>query len=363
MARKGRYQRIGDRLAQDRLGDYRVTGDVYDAIFGNLRTTAKGVGSTQNAINANQVKLLKRMAATSKRQNRQLVRGTQNAITNQYGTGFGGVASQDLQGARAVGQAGTSEARAAAGTGGAMAATGRDVAAIQNRGIAATQVAADYMLNKALATRASDDVKFVEGMKHDEMMARLNAKLQYDTWEKQQKFLLAQEEDPKNIDKSYRGMTTVAERMATASSIFRAMFSGDPEMTQQEAITAYQDQYGVVSPEELIVLNALASDIKQKGIYAGSGNEQPGIQREVDAIVNSMMNMYPNFRGRRDDIEKYVRATLNKIYSGDNPQAGGPGLLSQIWQAFPDFGLEVVSGGNAFTQTYNPETGPTSSHA
>ena len=346
------YKRARKSLRDDRLGDYAVTQDVMDAIFGNLQTTTNKLSRSMQGFSARETQRLKLMAKNSAGGARGTLRREQQGVTKTFGTGFEGVARIALRPAKAQSEERVRNNELAARNATAAKTTLKTTMGLLSEGRADARTAADYMLNKALYARASDDEKFVAGLAAEERMARLNAELQYNTWRKQQDYLQKLEDDEvAQGNDGYRGMTVVANHMTNASSHLRAMFAADETLSVQAAVQKYAQDFGAASPEEMLVLQALASAIKTGHIYGGVA----GRQAEIDAILDSMLQMYPGFRGRRKDLEKVVAAQLQHIYTSGTgaPEQGGGNILAQTLQAFPDFGLEAVSGGNAYTETYN----------
>lgn len=312
-------QKSGRALRRDRESDFRVTSGVVDAIFGNLATTANGIGQTLGASNRRQTAALRAIARRTARDQNIVMRGAVSDITNAYGAGFEGIARQDLGVAKATLVKKAQDAAAASDAGGAIARSGKDMMGILGSGIQEAKYAANYATAQALNYRAKNDEQLVAQMTHDVQMARLQAQLDFSNWKKQQEYMQNLEEGKGGA--GYQGMTLVAEHMSTASPKLRAMFAENPDANVGDVVQEYVQKYGVSNENEIQALTALASSIKAQGIYKGSGNEQPGYDREVDAVMDSLLTLYPNFRGHRKDLEKLVVARLKVLYNMSDQDA------------------------------------------
>lgn len=304
-------RRSGRAMRRDRESDFRVTSGVVDAIFGNLSTTSAGLSRSMQGVNQEQVQALRALARRSAKQTRAASKGAVKDIVQSFGTGFEGVARQDLQVERATGAKARTDAATAAQAGGAVARSGLEVMSIMDKGIAEAAHAADYATAQALNYRVKNDETLVAQMTHDIQMARLQAKLDFDNWKRQQEYLQKLEEGKSGG--AYQGMTLVAEHMATASSHLRAMFAADPDANVSDIVQEYVQKYGVANEAETVVLNALAASIKQQGIF--TGGQEPGRAAEVDAIMDSLLTLYPNYRGHRKELQKLIELKLRTIYN------------------------------------------------
>lgn len=327
---RARIQATRKDLAQARMGGFKATGSALDAVYGNLATTQKGIGKTQTVANQRALAAVARIASrTSRASARQGVAGQ-----NMFGNVVGSSADRQNASVEAAAKAGRLAIGGNAKATRTQAKGAVDTLGIVKAGAKAAASGAQGQLADALAYRARQDAQVVAQMQQ----ARQQAQLQYQTWVKQQKYL--QDHPANQPGQSASGMAAAARGYGDASVAMRDYLVDHPDATVAELVTAASP----ADQNEQLVYTHLAKALT--GPSAPQTREE-----EIQAVMDSMLTLYPNFQGHAGDIRKAITAQLEMLYTRQalattdaaaNP--GNPSNVSSFIQATPSVSDITQSG-------------------
>jgi hypothetical protein len=189
---------------------------------------------------------------------------------------------------------------------------------ILNAGITEAKYAAKYQTAEALQYRAKEDAKLLADQANQIRMMQLQAKMEFDTWKKQQDYLQKTEDASQG---ALQGLNVTTTTAASASADFRTWLVDDPELTADELVAKYQETNGSLGENERLVLTAVARSVKGSVNSAGKTVKGYSTEDEAREVVDALLLLYPNFGGERDRILKTITSQLKAGYSAAEVEA------------------------------------------
>lgn len=349
---------------QSRMQGFKITNDINDAIFGNLKTTMRGIGSELTSSNARQLKSLQQLARRSATSQKRTISKAQGTAANLYGIAGVAGAKPTLDAARAVAKGSKVQLAGAQRAGKTLANSQATVMGIMNAGVKEAQAGATAQTADALAYRAKEDAKLIAASQLELQKMRLQSQLDLETYKKK----LALDENASGSS----GVTQVASFAVQAFPALREAFN-DPAnegKTTQEIAAEYISKTGIQDANAISLINSLASSMA----VAGAGPQNPGsiAPSEVQSFVTNQLTdtlntLYPNYAKHSKDVEKMLKAQLSVYAAGaveqqmaaspddpfNNSDEGG-GSLINTWAAWlPETIMELATIGSYKSQTYD----------
>lgn len=304
----GKFKDERRLLREAREGGYVVSQDALNALAQNLRTTQAGVGETYTDSAA---KVLDRMRALQGRIGRradQVVDRASTSIANQYGSAIAGGAAEALRpssvAAKGTGKLTVASTRAAAG----LAKAGEYALAIQQAAASEATESAAYMLASALAYRARDDASLLLEKKLALQQTRLQYKLQLEN--EKAMYDYTQEQESKALG-GRQGATDTVRELAALMPQIRLYMDDNPEATWADVSAKFADLIGA-NPNFAVYLQEVFATYKRRNLFG----QDLGYAASVDAIVDSLLTLNPEWRKFRPALEKMALSSLDTAWEG-----------------------------------------------
>lgn len=310
MASKAAYK-------QDRLAGFRVTNDIVGNIFGNLKTTMRGVGSELTSSNARQLTALQRLASRSGKSNARVIDNARGTAAGLYGIAGVAGAKPALDAAAAVAKGSKVALGGQVKAGKTLANSQATVLGIMGAGVAEAQAGAKAQTADALAYRAKEDAKLIASQQLELQKMKLQAQLDIDTYKK--KLAL----DEKAAGGGSDGLTAVASFGVQAFAPLQELFNkpGNEDKSAAEIAQEYIKTLGGenLDPNAIALINSLASQMALAG--AGPGNKGSIKPGETASFLTSQLTdtldiLYPNYSKHSKEVEKLLKAQLS-VYAAD----------------------------------------------
>jgi hypothetical protein len=148
---------LGLANADDLKGDFKFTQNQLGAIFGNLKTSGKGIGRTLTASQQRSLDLMSQAANRGAKRSSNIVEGGAAAAKNLFGTAMGGAIDTQFDPARAVQGATRLETKGNLKAGALTAQAGQSGLAAMLAGAQEAKSGAQYAMAAALKTRTTAD--------------------------------------------------------------------------------------------------------------------------------------------------------------------------------------------------------------
>ena len=320
---KKSIKQTSKRLRNKRKSDFRATNDINDAVFGNLLKSVKG---TKKSLTKSQTrnlhkldKLEQNLQAAGKRTERNI--GRHEAKMGSFGGMLSGVYSKQRAAAGAATKSGVNMAKAGQKQGSDIAQVGQDVIGIAKQGVREAQAGADYMASQGDNLRRSEDIKFVAQMRHDEEMAKLQAKLAEEAAIRQSELMKKQTRFEAGVlekqigSQAFQSVRPFAEMLTSAATVIMR----NRDMDLAEALVEL-DRVGVVSSANPGETDAATMLFKR--LHA---DNQTGIDDIAEEIAYVMRTGVPGWesmgKGKKDQLVRYIernaKSTQASYAAGD----------------------------------------------
>lgn len=370
-AQKGAIRAFKRAGIYDILGDSAASQSQLDAIYRNLGTAGAGLTRSLTSRQQREMTAMERIRGRNVRAGAREVRGTQREITSKYGAALGTTAATALRPAAAVASAtkvGTLGQRRAATI---ESESGKAAMKVSTAAAAEAQSAADYAHEVALRSRYQENAQAVAQMQFELQQSKLNhqfameemrtqAALQWKYRELELDKLQGAEEDN---PAQYAGLTLAASSASSAftglQSIFSEKMDNGKFPNAAEAASAYLATHPANSPEEAAFVSSIANAMYSNGagpenpgglagttngLYGAGTSPELRQQMTIDAIMETLLSLYPSYRDRESEIRSYLESTGEASFT-----LSAAGLLEQ-----------ATSGGSGAAGpgvTFNPVTG------
>lgn len=324
-----------------RTSEYKATTNVLDSIYGNAATALAGTTSQMTADQNRQLAALAKLK-NSKAQDRVIRRGA-DKVADLYGIAGTAGAKPGLDAARAAAKGSAKTIGGIAGAAATVATGNEAAAATMATGLQAAQAAAASQTAQALNYRAQNDASLAAERAIALQQTRLEAKLDYDNWLKQQKAL--QKLDPENGASGGAAMAAIAQTGAQSFTGLRENYNSyydaqgnsyqpsevhwDPEShihyvgdsvengtpvklpNASQAAAAYIQDNGIIDESQAAVIQSVASAMYQAGIGKGPGQFSGASEQLIrDAVTQQLTLLFPNYGKHADQIAKAIDAGI-----------------------------------------------------
>lgn len=318
MAKKGGFKDERKLAAAAREGGYEVSQKSLDALTKNLLTTQAGIGSTYTESTA---KTLARMAELQgrigSRAGRAVARG-ESQVANLYGTATAGGAKETFRPSE-VAASGTAKAAAASLQAGAgIAKAGSYALAIQQAAASEASESAAYQLASALAYRARDDAALILEKKLALQQTRLQYKLDLENQKKMYDYTQKMENRALG---GKQGATDIAQQVTSLLPNIRLWLNDHPNGTLDQWLATNRDLLGS-NPQLPEYLREVFAAMKTRKLF----ETDQGYGATVDAVVDSLLTMNPQWVKFRPELEKWVLSSLKTSWNAETSTALGGSL-------------------------------------
>ena len=318
--------KLSGALSGDLRGDTRFTNSQLDAIFGNLRTTGKGLARNLTAAQRHELESMRRISQVGMGQAARQGVGAANAANDLYGGQYGGVVA-DKFGPALGGAKATKAVIGALGSSGNIIARGNQSAlAIQRRSVASARSGADYATATALAERGNADASQVASAQLQLDQMRLSHELDLEKMKQDAKYNEAYLRMQQRLG---QGGGAGGAGFSSAADLLQQMLL-DPEVsggTVQSTIQSLTAQYKL-GPAAVQRLKDMAS------AYGGQEAGGPGSNPYAKKF-GADMGMSPS---------AYLPAPMEK------------GINTLVWQAYkPGEPLTLAKAMSIAGITYGPD--------
>src|SRR3989304_2263113 len=317
-------------------GDLAYTQSQLNAIFHNLGTTGAGIRGALTASQQRDYAAIARMVSQGTKQSRQSLKKAEAQAVNRYGTALGPAIETAMAPAKATAGA-TGTAAQAAKQGAHILGKGAQLAlSIQQAGVQEAQAGAEYAASQAATIRYQADAAIAAQMQFDLQMRRLDYRLAAKAAEDQA--ALAGEDEQLKMDALaeaqmenpdfYAGMTIAASSAARAFPEMQRLFwKTNPETgaylynSASEVANAFIESSGVEpgSPQAQFI-QAIAAAMYSAGAgpdASGQTSTDPAVRQQMtlDAIMETLLAMSPQFRAQADEFRSYLEASSDAAFS------------------------------------------------
>ncbi len=344
----------------DTIGDFRAVQSQLDAIYGNLRTSTAGLSANLTRSQARELSAIDRVRARNVRAGVRINKNAQAGAENRYGGALSGAITEALGPARAAASATRVISKGQRRGATILSEAGKLAVSTNASAAAEAQSAADYALAVALKSRFQADATTVAQMQFDLKQGRLNHQYALEEirasaatqWKYREleldKLSAAQADDPAtyagltmaaaSASRSYVGMQKLFNTKATAE---QATFLGGAVkegqyMNSSQVAQVYLAAHPAASEAEATFINAVAGAMGAAGagpttsgqLYGPGTSDEIRQQMVIDSIMESLLAIYPSFRGKEAELRAYLENTAGAQFS-----LNAAGLLEGAAQA------------------------------
>jgi hypothetical protein len=316
-------------LSRQTRKDYRYTGSLEDAIFGNAGNSTRSAGQSLTASSARILSAMKGLLAAQGADAKGIL-GMAN--DRSLGGGLAGVMGQSFNPAAATvaGGLGVGLAQVKAGQDYGDTATG--LVKLAQAGVEQARAGAKYQTAQVLAGRQKQDVATIAAQEHDIIMAQLQEQLQEKAQQAQYDLSVRAATKAQADLQAKQGPQAVATVRSMANAVIEAQkfLTGNQAATNQEVLDAVNAALGTANDQYLQqLLPQLIVELRNGG-------------SALNAINTVARQNFADLYSKYGKQWSKVAQTTLKVYEATPRNTPGQGGGGEPWGIVQDFAHFVM---------------------
>jgi len=348
-------------MRQARMSGFASTTDLIESIMGNAAGGVAGASARLTRQNSRQLQALAALGDRAAAGNARTVNGGRREAADMFGSAVTGLTAPEF--GRAAGHSKASQIALAGAARGAVTSArgGGQAMGIMEQGVAAAAAGAQAQTADALLYRAKNDAQLIA----QQQSMILQSKLDFQNWKRQQDYLKKLEAADTTGTK--QGLATVQGVLTSGAVTMRQYLVDNPDATVDDLVKQVTAGDSSLAGDQAAqaALSALARQV-QASVGSG-GTTNAGYTRDDEAqdILESILLLYPNYKGDQGALLKTIRSQLDAGWSAAQVEAAsvatGGGVAPQPGEdpktaAGVPTGAEGARGYNYLGQQYDSST-------